>query len=86
MAEDGLTLRRAACLCAYTTACALVHGLLQRHYVGTCRGTWLALFGLDPGPYCALLRRGLSALQWSPVLVLSGAFPQLLLLQHPPRP
>lgn len=78
-----MSIRKAACLCAYATTCALLHGLLQQHYLLTCRATWLSLFSLDPGPYCALVRRGLTALQWSPIAVLGTAFPQLLLL--PPR-
>lgn len=73
-----VSLRRAVCLCTYATGCALLHGLLQQHYLTACRSTWLSLFAVDPGPYCSLVRRGLSALQWSPVLALGSAFPQLL--------
>lgn len=65
--------REAASLCAYAVGCAALHGLLQQHYVVTCR-SWLALFALDPGPYCALVRKGLHALQWSPVLAAALAF------------
>ena len=61
--------RRLAYLCAYTASCAVLHGLLQQHYISTCRSSWLSLFALDTGPYCALVRKGLSALQWSPLLV-----------------
>lgn len=68
-------LRRAACLCAYAATCALLHGLLQQHYFSTCRASWLSLFSLDPGPYCEFVRRGLSTLQWSPLLLLGTAFP-----------
>lgn len=68
-------LRRAVCLCAYTASCALLHGLLQQHYFSTCRASWLALFSLDPGPYCELVRRGLCTLQWSPLLLLGTVFP-----------
>lgn len=70
-------LDRLACFCAYTASCAVLHGLLQQHYVNTCRSSWLSLFALDPGPYCAIIRKGLSVLQWSP-LVASGLWvPQL---------
>lgn len=61
-------LHRLAGLCAYTASCAVLHGLLQQYYVGTCRASWLALFALDAGPYCALVRRSLTLLQWSPLL------------------
>ena len=54
---------------AYALACSATHGLLQLHYTGYCRGSWLALFALDPSPYCALVRRSLDALQWSPLLL-----------------
>lgn len=71
--------RRLAYLCAYTACCAALHGLLQQHYISTCRSSWLSLFAVDPGPYCALVRKGLSALQWSPVFALPAtgfaAFP-----------
>lgn len=61
--------RRIACLCAYSASCVLLHSLLQQHYFSACRSSWLALFSLEPGPYCALVRKGLLALQWSPLLV-----------------
>lgn len=66
--QPWATVRGAISFCAYATGCALLHGLLQHHYYGTCRGSWLALFSLDPGPYCEMLRRGLSTLQWSPMV------------------
>lgn len=62
-------------LCAYTCSCAILHGLLQQYYVATCRSSWLSLFALDPGPYCAIVRKGLTALQWSPLLA-SGFLPR----------
>ncbi len=65
---DGLTLHAAVSLCAYSVSCVLLHGLLQQHYFAQCRSSWLALFSLDPGPYCGLVRKGLLALQWSPLL------------------
>lgn len=68
--------RRLVYLCAYTASCAVLHGLLQQHYLSACRSSWLALFLTDTGPYCALVRRGLSALQWSP-LVATGFLPSL---------
>lgn len=63
------SLRRAASVCAYATGCAIMHGLLQQHYYDACRGSWLALFGMEPGPYCALVRKSLHALQWSPLAI-----------------
>lgn len=63
--------RRLAYLGAYAASCFVLHSLLQQHYFSACRASWLALFSLDPGPYCALVRKGLSVLQWSPLL-LSG--------------
>lgn len=62
-------LRYTVSLCAYAVGCAMMHGLLQQHYYSTCRGSWLALFGMDYGPYCALVRKGMHALQWSPLAV-----------------
>lgn len=70
-------IRRLAYLCAYTASCAVLHGLLQQHYVSACRSTWLSLFALDPGPYCALVRRSLAALQWSPLVVAPALAPAL---------
>lgn len=67
-------------LLAYSASCAFLHGLLQHHYLTTCRATWLSLFSADAGPYCGLVRKGLWALQWSPVAVFfarPGAFPAL---------
>lgn len=55
---------------AYTAGCSLLHGLLQHHYLHTCRSSWLTILVADTGAYCAFVRRGLTALQWSPVLVL----------------
>lgn len=66
--HQHLAPRSVLSLCAYSLSCALLHGLLQQHYFSQCRASWLALFSLDPGPYCALVRKGLLALQWSPVL------------------
>lgn len=60
--------RRGVSLCAYSVGCAALHGLLQQHYLSTCRASWLSLFSVDPGPYCAFVRKGLLALQWAPVL------------------
>lgn len=68
--------RQALSLCAYSVACASLHGLLQQHYVLTCRASWLAAFVLDASPYCALVRKGLHVLQWSPVLAAGLAFPK----------
>ena len=48
----------------------MLHGLLQHHYVHTCRSSWLTLLVADTGAYCAFVRKGLTALQWSPVLAL----------------
>jgi hypothetical protein len=70
-----LNLRRVAWLAAYSVSCALLHNLLQHHYFATCRASWLSFLLSDPGPYCTLVRRGLSALQWSP-LVASGIWIQ----------
>lgn len=72
-------LRRLVSLCAYSASCVLLHGLLQQHYYSACRSSWLALFSVDPGPYCALVRKGLLALQWSPLLVSGFWVPQELL-------
>jgi hypothetical protein len=68
---------RLAALCAYTASCWVLHGLLQHHYIDTCRSSWLSLFALDSGPYCALVRRGLSALQWSPLVATGIWIPRL---------
>jgi hypothetical protein len=72
-----IDVRRLTCLCAYTLSCAVLHGLLQQHYIATCRSSWLSLFALDPGPYCAVVRKGLSVLQWSPLVVSGAWLPQL---------
>ena len=69
-------IRQAISLCAYSVACASLHGLLQHHYLLTCRASWLSLFVLDASPYCALVRKGLHVLQWSPVLAAGLAFPK----------
>ena len=61
---------------AYATSCSLLHALLQQHYMATCRSSWLALFVLDTGPYCALLRKSMAVLQWSPLLVTGMWLPQ----------
>lgn len=68
LGPTGQDVRR---LFLYSLSCALLHGLLQQHYYGVCKSSWLALFSLDPGPYCVLVRKSLSVLQWSP-LVASG--------------
>lgn len=78
-AQPPHPLRRVLHLCAYSATCVLLHGLLQQHYFSQCRASWLALFSLDPGPYCTLVRRGLLALQWSPLLVSGFWAPQDLL-------
>lgn len=83
VAHIALRFRAAASLCAYAVGCATLHGLLQQHYYSTCRASWLALFSLDPGPYCAVLRRGLHLLQWSPVVAASVAFPRAFQLAAP---
>lgn len=70
-----------AALLAYSVSCALLHSLLQHHYLDTCRSSWLSLFSVDPGPYCGLIRKGLCVLQWSPVVALVGA-PRLFRLQQ----
>jgi hypothetical protein len=76
-AVESSSLARLACFCAYAASCAALHALLQQHYVTTCRSSWLSLFALDPGPYCALVRKSLTVIQWSP-LVASGLWlPQL---------
>jgi hypothetical protein len=37
-------------------------------YVEQCTGTWLSsLLGVENSSYCAVIRSGLSALQWSPL-------------------
>ena len=69
--------RALAAWLAYSVVCSLLHGLLQQHYLHTCRSSWLSLLVADTGAYCAFVRKGLSALQWSPVL---------LLLPFPPAP
>lgn len=80
MEIDKKSLRKIAVLCGYSASCVLLHGLLQQHYFSACRASWLALFSLDPGPYCALVRKGLAALQWSPLLASGLWAPQELLL------
>ena len=61
-------LRRAAALGLYAGACSLLHSLLRRHYLAACGASWTSiLFGLEPSPYCELVRRGLDALTWSPL-------------------
>lgn len=72
--------RKVACLLAYSASCALLHGLLQHHYISSCRSSWLSLFTADLGPYCGFVRKSLSVLQWSP-LVAAGTWisPDLLL-------
>lgn len=62
--------RAVAAWLAYGVGCSLLHGLLQHHYLHTCRSSWLTVFVADSGAYCAFVRRGLAALQWSPVLLL----------------
>lgn len=74
--------RRVLYLCAYSASCALLHGLLQQHYFSQCRSSWLALFSLEPGPYCTLVRKSLTALQWSPLLVTGFWAPHDLLLRN----
>lgn len=75
--RQGQGLHRVAWLAAYSVSCALLHNLLQQHYFATCRSSWLSFLLTDPGPYCALVRRGLGALQWSPLLASGILVPQL---------
>ena len=59
---------RVVALAAYASSCALLHSLLRRVYVEQCTGTWLSsLLGVKNSSYCAVIRSGLSALQWSPL-------------------
>lgn len=74
-------LARAACLTAYAVSCALLHSLLQQHYIGACRSSWLALFTLDPSPYCAVVRKGLTVLQWTPLVATGFLVPRDFLPQ-----
>lgn len=52
---------------AYACSCALLHGLLQQHYAATC-STWLSVLFVEASPYCALVRGGIRALQFAPLL------------------
>lgn len=65
----GQPLKRLAWLCAYSYSCSVLHGLLQQQYFARCGASWLSFLALEPqGPGCALIRRGLSLLRWSPLL------------------
>ena len=75
-----MPLRRVALLGAYSVSCVLLHGLLQQHYYAACKSSWLALFSLEPGPYCGLVRKSLQVLQWSPLLASGLWVPPGLLL------
>lgn len=60
---------RTATLLAYSVSCVVLHYLLQSHYFGYCRGTWFSALGLDSSAYCAFVRKAISALEVSPLLV-----------------
>ena len=64
--------------CTYAFANALLHSLLRRHYFATCQSSWWAVFLLEPGPYCAVVRRALTVLQWSPLAVTGAVWPAAL--------
>ena len=66
--RHGRMVARAAAAAACAVACSAAHALVQEHYVGYCRGSWLALFSVDPSPYCAFVRKSLGALQFAPLL------------------
>lgn len=63
-----LRLASLAHLAVYATSCALLHSLLRRQYLEHCTGTWLSsLLGVEASPYCSIIRRGLGALEWTPL-------------------
>lgn len=53
-----------------SVACYVMHQMLAMQYADQCRPSWLAALGVEPSGYCSLLKKGMTALQWSPVGVL----------------
>lgn len=74
-----MRLSDAATLLAYSFSCAILHSLLQQHYVATCT-SWLSVLSLESSPYCAFVKGGIRALQVAPVAAFG--LPALRLRQH----
>lgn len=56
----------------YCLSCVALHSLLQQHYVTQCTNTWLSAFSIEPSAYCTIVRKTLSILQASPLVVSSA--------------
>jgi hypothetical protein len=46
--------------------CYAMHQLLAYQYHETCR-SWMTPFNIESSPFCAILKKGMSVLQWSPL-------------------
>jgi hypothetical protein len=57
---------------AYAFSCALLHHLLQLHYYQSCKSSIFAAFFIEQSPYCEVVKRSLSALQWSPLIIVGA--------------
>ena len=60
---------RAVALVAYSVSCALLHSLLQRHYVIACT-SWLSVLTLGTSPYCTFVKGSLRALEFAPLVAI----------------
>lgn len=56
-------------LTCYTASCIGLYGLLNLYYYDTCKSSWFSYFGIDSSPYCGLIRKALTTLQFSPLIV-----------------
>lgn len=73
-----MTLRYHLAVCVYCVSCVSLHQLLNAHYLHQCN-TWIGESG-----YCSLIRKTLSALQTSPLLI-AGAVIGGAPYQYAPR-
>jgi hypothetical protein len=62
----------------YAFSCALLHHLLQLHYINACQSSFFAVFFIESSPYCEIVKRSLLALQWSPLIVVGAIGPSSL--------
>jgi len=67
---------------AYSVSCVALHGLLHKHYIDSCHSWLSSLSSIEPSAYCTVVRKALSILQASPLLVTSAVITGAPLIDH----